>query len=265
MKGFDKKYIRIGLLLVICACLCISFYFLMKNGAESLIAVKDHAVNTMLPFINGLVLAYLLNPIMKAIEERLMLPLFEKNEKLKNKKTLARGLSLLLTIIIFALILTGLIVMIVPQLFSSIQSIILRTPSYLASLNRLVSDMLKNNPDFEELFNTYSGRLETLINNEVLPALQSLISTVSSTLLSYVYGFVQSIIKFIVGIILCVYLLFRKEAYLAQCKKVVYAFMSSPERANQLINNARFTNRTFGGFITGKLFDSLIIGIITFI
>nr|MCR5791067.1 AI-2E family transporter [Lachnospiraceae bacterium] len=47
--------------------------------------------------------------------------------------------------------------------------------------------------------------------------------------------------------------------------KVVYAFMSSPERANQLINNARFTNRTFGGFITGKLFDSLIIGIITFI
>ena len=118
MKGFDKKYIRIGLLLVICACLCISFYFLMKNGAESLIAVKDHAVNTMLPFINGLVLAYLLNPIMKAIEERLMLPLFEKNEKLKNKKTLARGLSLLLTIIIFALILTGLIVMIVPQLFS---------------------------------------------------------------------------------------------------------------------------------------------------
>ncbi|MBQ8969881.1 MAG: AI-2E family transporter, partial [Lachnospiraceae bacterium] len=156
MKHLNKLYIRIAVLSIICVCICISFYFLMKNGAESLLAIKDHAVNTMLPFIYGLSLAYILNPIMVVTENRLIVPLFERFPKWKDKKSLIRGISVFITIIIFFIIITGLIVLIVPQLIDSIQSMILRTPSYVSRLNKLVSDPLKNNPEFEELFSTYS-------------------------------------------------------------------------------------------------------------
>ncbi len=235
----------------------------MKNGAESLLSIINHLLNTMLPFIDGLVLAYILNPIMVTIEGRIVLPLFKKNEKLMDKHSLARGLSLFFTMVIFLLIITGLIVMIFPQLFSSIQSIIARTPYYLSSLNTMVIDLLKNNQELEEIFRTYSGRLQDFIN-ELLPELQSIISSLSSTVLSYLSAALTNIFKFVIGIILCIYLLFKKETYLAQCKKIIYAFLST-DRANDIINNARFTNRTFGGFITGKLFDSLIIGILCFV
>ena len=78
------------------------------------------------------------------------------------------------------------------------------------------------------------------------------------------WGLVVFIFKLIIGIILSVYLLFNKETHGAQAKKVAYSLFSE-ERANNLINNTRFAHRTFGGFISGKIVDSLIIGILCFI
>ena len=264
MRHFDKRYIKIGVLAVICTCICISFYFLIKNGAESLIYIKDKTVSTLLPFIDGIVIAYILNPVMMKIEERIVSPLLEKSKRLKNTKNLSRGIAIFFTIIIFFLIIIGLIALIVPQLISSIQSIILRTPSYLSSLNRLVSELLQNNKDFENLFNAYSERVQDYINSDIIPSIQSFISSISGMVFSSVFTFFSGALKFIIGVIICVYLLYKKEIYLAQSKKITYAFFTA-ERANDIINNARFANKTFGGFVTGKLFDSLIIGIICFI
>ena len=264
MKLFDKRYIKIGAIAVICTCICISFYFLIKNGAESLFYIKDAAVNIMLPFIDGLVIAYILNPIMKTIEKKTVEPLMSKVKKIKHSNSLNRGISIFFTLLIFLFILIGLISLIVPQLISSIQSIISRMPYYLASLNRLLSDLLQNNSEIEALFNTYSKRIQDYINSDIIPYIQSFISSLSGTVFSSVFVFFSGTFKFIVGIIICIYLLFKKEVYLGQAKKITYAFFT-PERANDLINNARFANKTFGGFLTGKLFDSLIIGIICFI
>ena len=264
MKLFDKRYIKIGAIAVICTCICISFYFLIKNGAESLFYIKDAAVNIMLPFIDGLIIAYILNPIMKTIEKKTVEPLMSKVKKIKHSNSLNRGISIFFTLLIFLFILIGLISLIVPQLISSIQSIISRMPYYLASLNRLLSDLLQNNSEIEALFNTYSKRIQDYIYSDIIPYIQSFISSLSGTVFSSVFVFFSGALKFIVGIIICIYLLFKKEVYLGQAKKITYAFFT-PERANDLINNARFANKTFGGFLTGKLFDSLIIGIICFI
>ena len=264
MKFFDKRYIKIGAVAVICTCICISFYFLIKNGAESLFYIKDRAVSTMLPFIDGIVIAFILNPIMKSIEKRMVEPLMGRVKAIKPSKSLNRGISIFFTLVIFLFILIGLIALIVPQLISSIQSIISRMPYYLASLNRMLSDLVQNNDEIEALFNTYSQRIQDYINSDLIPYIQSVVSALSGMVFSSVFVLFSGALKFIIGIIICVYLLFKKEAYLAQAKKITYAFFA-PERANDLINNARFANKTFGGFITGKLFDSLIIGILCFI
>ena len=67
-----------------------------------------------------------------------------------------------------------------------------------------------------------------------------------------------------IGLIISIYLLSSKEKFQGQAKKTIYALLDV-NRANALTDNARLIDRTFGGFINGKLLDSFLIGVISFI
>ena len=90
-----------------------------------------------------------------------------------------------------------------------------------------------------------------------------LISTLS-TAFTEVYGVLKVVFNMLVGIVIAVYILIAKERFQAQSKKLVVS-MFKPQRANRILEIARLTNRCFGGFIVGKLIDSLIIGVISYI
>lgn len=70
--------------------------------------------------------------------------------------------------------------------------------------------------------------------------------------------------NFFIGLIIALYLLVSKELFAGQGKKMIYALFEE-ETGNLLIKNIRFVHSTFGGFISGKLVDSLIIGMLCFI
>ena len=80
-------------------------------------------------------------------------------------------------------------------------------------------------------------------------------------------SFVSNTISFLktvlVGFISAVYMLNSKDTFSAQGKKLIYS-MFHTDTANVILENIRFVHKVFGGFITGKLLDSLIIGLITF-
>ena len=106
--------------------------------------------------------------------------------------------------------------------------------------------------------------VETWFIDNVLPNLQEWVTNASTNIIGGVYTTISQLIKFVLGIIIAIFLLLNKELYCAQSKKIIYAVLRE-ERANNLINNVRFANKTFGGFLNGKIVDSLIIGILTFI
>ena len=103
-------------------------------------------------------------------------------------------------------------------------------------------------PQFKHLIDTYWENITDYSTKEILPKIQTLLSTVSSTVLGSVWSVLVFIFKLIIGIILSVYLLFNKEVYVAQAKKIAY-FLLDEEKANNLINNIRFANKIFGVFI----------------
>ena len=76
-----------------------------------------------------------------------------------------------------------------------------------------------------------------------------------------VFSAVRAVINLLIGLILSFYILYNKELFLGQLKKLIYA-LCKRDSANNLINNIRFTNKTFQGFLVGKCIDSLIIGLI---
>ncbi len=256
-----------GLTLVISICLCIVFYHMITNGAEGFLAVKDKFVSIMLPIIDGIAIAYLMNPVMMYIEERIVRPLYKKSRHYqKNKKTdsIIRGIAVFFSMVIFFLIIVGLILLIVPQLVNSIESIVSKLPSYMNSLNIFLSKSLSDHPYIAELFDTYSDQVEDFVTDKIIPMLQSTVSSISSSIFASVYEILVNAFKFIIGSIISIYLLYRKDLHLAQIKKIVYAYMPQ-NKADTFISNSRYINQTLGGFISGKLVDSLIIGIICFI
>lgn len=265
MRKINKKYIQLGMIALVIACICIAFdHYLDTITLSSKSKTKFGEI--MLPIFDGIALAYFLSPLMNFIEKKLISPLYKKSkikDPVKKQKTI-RGISLLITMVVFLLLIAGLILLIVPQLLDSIQSIIIRFPSYVSSFNSWSNQFLVKYPELRNVMDNYWENITDYSYKELLPKAQALISSVSTTVVGSVFSVLAYIFKFIIGIILSVYLLFSKETYLAQTKKIVYSLFNE-ERANNLINNTRFANKTFGGYISGKIVDSIIIGILCFI
>lgn len=72
------------------------------------------------------------------------------------------------------------------------------------------------------------------------------------------------IVNMLIGIVVAVYALIEKDVFVGQTKKLTYTLFK-PERANSIIDTARHGDKIFGGFLSGKILDSIIVGVITFI
>mgnify|MGYP000287864072 CR=1 FL=1 len=70
--------------------------------------------------------------------------------------------------------------------------------------------------------------------------------------------------NFLIGAIVSLYILADKEGFIAKAKMAVYAALPT-KWATFLVHSMRFTHKTFGGFISGKILDSAIIGVLCYV
>lgn len=262
MKNKNNDYIKWGVtaFLVVLGSF-ISYYIIFH--LDSLRSTIGKIIVILMPVIDGLVLAYLLTPLVNATEKYLIAP-FVKKFNIKGKKSRWRLISVFLTLIVVSWSIYGFFSIVIPQIFNSLKTIIEQFPNYVDTLNLWISKLLEDNPEIENkvmaVINEYSLDFETFVNSEVIPKLNSLIMTISLS----VYSVFKEIWNLIIGFIISIYLLSSKELFSAQAKKAAYAFLSV-DRANRFISNVRFANKTFGGFFVGKILDSIIIGILCFV
>ena len=109
------------------------------------------------------------------------------------------------------------------------------------------------------LLDTYSEEFMNYLNGSIVPQMETLLKQVSLSMISLL----KMMWNFIIGMIISIYVLYNKELFAGQAKKIVYAVLKT-KSANQFIMDVRFTSNTFIGFISGKIIDSLIIGVICF-
>lgn len=264
MKKENKKYLSLGLTIFLSLSAVIFFYYIIFYG-ESLSQVKDAVVRVLLPIIDGLAIAYVLSPLQNVVEKKIWTPLFKKiNKKNKDCSKVIRGLSTFIAVLAFLILIYVMILLIIPQVLDSLRIIIKRFPLYMDKMDTMVFGFLDNYPEVYEVVDNYWPQIEEYIVTQLLPSTSSLITSLSTGVLGSVVGFIRVLFNFIIGIIISVYLLYSKEIFCAQAKKVTYSLFKE-ETANNMINNMRYANKTFGGFISGKIIDSIIIGVICFI
>ena len=256
---FDKKYLYWGLVGAFSIIAGILFYYILFYS-ESLSNAVSSFLKISMPIIDGLILAYLMTPVMNTIERRLVRPLYEKSKVPATKKSekRIRAFSILITLVVIFVVAYEFFSMIIPELIRSIQSIIFQFPMYVSNLTAWATGLLENNPELEgivnDLFNKSSTMLTDFLNTTVLPKVNALLISLSTG----VIGFFKAMWNFVIGFIISIYILGSKEVFAGQAKKIVYAFFDAPS-ANQIVSNVRFIHSTFSGFISGKIVDSIII------
>lgn len=105
-----------------------------------------------------------------------------------------------------------------------------------------------------------SDAVQKFLENDLLAQVQVYLTSIASGVI-YTLKF---LLNLVVGIIVSIYVLASQETFAGQAKKISYA-MFKPVRANVIVETVRKSNEIFGGFISGKLLDSAIIGILAYV
>ncbi|MBV1709571.1 MAG: AI-2E family transporter [Erysipelothrix sp.] len=226
-------------------------YFAINNLPGILDFVQS-MIDLLLPFIVGFAIAFLISPLMFWFENRIL-----KKAKIsdRTKRKLSAVFSFTTSMVIFGIF----IATIVPQVLSSIAQLSILFPDYVASAQQFLTQWFLG-------LNLGDEVLILLIDtgNELLKNLAQITRDIIPVILNFSWTFVNVLIRIIIGFIVSIYILFDRERFTLQFRKLTYAIFSKSQ-AERLFEISRLTARMFNSFIIGKTIDSIIVGIICYI
>ena len=231
--------------------LVVAFYTLINN-VEPLYGVFQAIFVALSPFIYGIGIAFLLNPLRKIIEYSWL----EKTKlKPRTKKVIASFGALLIGIIMLFIFFSILI----PQMISSIQTFLSSFEGYVDTAHKFFES---NNFFSDDLLKTLNPVIDKGVS--MLGDWVSNIASSLNAILMYSVIFAKGVMNFLIGMIIALYILLDEVNLKRQIKKVLYALL--PEKTTKsILRTTRLTINTFNSFVAGKAVDSLIIGILCYI
>lgn len=245
-------------------CIIVLFYLLIGKFPLVLKSL-GRLISALSPIIIGCIIAFLLNPIVNRL--RIWLREVFKNifkDKYSDKHAnMADGISVVLSILFFLLILTAFFWILIPSLYESINSLYDNFDKYTTNTENFVRNLVKDYPKVVNVVNNYMDDIEAAIKNLFTEKLLPNMDTVVKTLSSGIIGSVKFVFNFLIGIIAAIYILSSKDKYSAQFKKLVYAVFPI-KKGNKILAVTEYIDGVFSGFISGKIIDSIIIGVICF-
>ena len=214
----------------------------------------------LMPFIYGAVIAYLLKPVCNTVENFLRRLFPEKWHGLVN------ALSVAATLLFGLLLVYALLMMIIPQLVTSVTTLYYTARANLNQFVRWVNHLqfVADNEVIMEYvnkaYNAISVDFDSWVKNTLMPSMQNIVSGVSIGVLNVVVMFKNLII----GIIVAIYLLASRKKFVRQAKLILYSVVK-PRWADLIVSEVQYADKMFGGFINGKIMDSAIIGVLCYI
>lgn len=220
-------------------------YLIIKliDNYKYFFGVLQFIINMLTPFVIAFVLAYLFNPVIK---------LFEK--KLKTK----RSISLFIAYGTLIFILLAILVMTIPIIINSIIDIINHAPTYLGKTEAFLISLSKN------LENIDASTIKDLWDkfSHMIPNISNILVGSIGEIFKKTFSFGRFVFNFALAFIICFYILLEKEKFFDFSKKVVYVAFGD-KKASFILEVSRTLNDNVGKYFTGKILDSLIVGVIS--
>lgn len=284
-KFRESPYFKAGLMLVICGGILIMFFNWVDNthfkvGFETL-------RKTMAPVLIGAIFAFILCPVynacVRAGYERMLKGAKSKGfsigamiirdegelevdkEEKRRILTAARAFASLVCVVIVVGLVGLFVYFVVPQVVESGINLINTMPQRLDYLSAWCTVHLSHFP----MVATWVDNIANAGNSEILAWIQEHILTGNAvSIATMVSNGVITAVKYVanafIGLLIMIYFLNYKERLFAITRKIVNATCGQNRKA-ALYEFASIVNETFIGFIVGRIIDSFIIGVLTFI
>ena len=246
-------------------CIIVVFYLLLGQFPDVLSLIKK-LLSAMSSIIIGCIIAFLLNPIVNRLRNDLKKPVGFLIKKADDDKVsrIANTIAVILAMILFLAIITALLWVLIPNLYDSIYKLYENVDTYSTNMENFVKKLMKDYPDLAQVTSNYmediENSLKSVLTEKLLPNMDNIVKSITNGIV----GGLKLVLNFVVGNIAAIYILLSKDKFSAQCKKLIYAIFPR-EKGNKLLESVDYVDGVFSGFISGKLIDSLIIGMICFI
>lgn len=256
-----KKYLYAGVTLFATLALCIVLYFTLSKIPDIYAGFKVF-ISAAMPLIYGAIFAYLLYPVCIFFEK-----VFKKVfAKIKNRKIaigLTRGISIFLSIVFGIGVVAIILYMVIPQLYESIMKIINSAPTYIDRISHFVDGFLKDNTELRttvnNAINEYTSDITKLLTNW-----SSQIGTVVKSIGDGVLSVAIVTKNIFIGIIVAIYLLADRHQFKIGLKRFIELIFSK-KMSPVVKDEVKFANNVVLNFISGRILDSAIIGILCYI
>ena len=247
----NQRYSSIAIYSFLVIAASIVFYLVVSklNGVMSHLKVFTMIFT---PITIGIVMAYLFNFILVLIEDKIL-------TKFNIKKKFKRFSGLVLTYLTVVIMVSLFLKFIFPQLVSSLVGLVNDIPMHVRDIGNILNDMSEKFK-FDEEINTIITEQFTKFMNFIVVFASDLIPKIGN----FTRTILSSIWNIVLGLIISVYVLMDKEKFAAQSKKILNAILphNGALKTMELTHRA---NRIFGSFLSGKVLDSLIVGVLTFV
>lgn len=232
--------------------IAVAFYMLLMN-AQTFLNTLGGVLNILSPFAGGVVIAYCLNPIVKV----LMKHVFRGKQKLL-------GLAMLIAYLVGLAIVVLLMVLIVPQTISSIMMFYQNFDGYAKNLMAMLQDLDARYPSVDLSLTITAVENLNATMSDLLAIVVKAVTDRVPQIIGYVSGMATSLVAVFTAIFSSIYLLLQKDQLLRHARVLTRAFLpkTAAETTLRICHDA---NRNFGGFFAGKIVDSAIIGVMTFV
>ena len=254
---FKHTLVQASAFLVVILCAILFFFVIFSYNTWT--GKVAYVVSGLKSIIIGIVIAYLLNPIVNGVEKRLRKLI--KNPKNKAKTCAVVRAFSAICVVLSAVIIAGfLLYTILPQVLVSISLLIRNFPDYVDEITDLIQSNRQLQTFLDNVLTNATEVISQWLNENVLQNIQSYITMAASGVVSVI----MLLADVLVGLIISVYVLCSTRTFVGQGKKILYALFNK-RHAKMILDTMRKSNEIFGGFISGKLLDSLIIGVLCFV
>lgn len=249
LPEINKKTLKNIFLLVVAGIL---IYWILHE-TEQARSVYQLLKGIVAPFLTGAAIAFVLNVPVRAFEGLLK---GVKQDKLR------RVLAVLLTFISVALVLTLVFLLLIPQIITTVESLIPTLQSFIGKIDAKARQFLQDYPDVTKWIvdNTDMEKLDwASLAQQALSVLSNSFTTIVSGAFSAIGSVAGALIDIVIALVFAVYALFQKEVLARQGRKLLYAFL--PEKAaDYIIRVLRLSNSTFSNFLSGQCVEVCILG-----
>lgn len=226
---------------------CIAFYLLLNNLGYFLGRIGIF-INILSPFAGGIVIAYILDPMVKFFYAKLF----------KEKKG-TRGFAILLAYAVAILLLMLLAWLVVPQIVNSIGMLFTNFPSYIQGVQEM---LLYVQSEYGIDLQQATKMLDD--SEAMVKEIYAMATNAMPQIVASIGSVASNFVAIFTSIAASIYMLADKNHLLHQLRTLAHAFL--PEKvASNTLRICHYANVNFTGFFVGKIIDSAIIGVITFV